>query len=123
MGQQPKKTTHKKKFYLLFDTAFPNPKEFLLLSKKANLTHVRHTYNMSPTTEDKDIYQKACEEKRIVVSIDEDFKRLVKPGQAGAILIPADLSAQQMDSVLTEFILGKSPTDFIGKAEKINSET
>ena len=120
MGAKPKKPLHKKKFYLLFDIAFAKPKNFKKLSKKANLTHVRHTYNMSPTTEDKDIYQKASEEKRIVITIDEDFKKLVKPNRSGVIIVPPDLSLDQMDDILVKFITNRNPEDIIGKCLKID---
>ena len=74
---------------------------------------------MSPTTEDKDIYQLATEKNRFVITIDEDFKRLVKPKQAGIILINPYLSNDQIDNVITEFISGKNPNDFFGKVIKV----
>lgn len=74
---------------------------------------------MSPTTEDKDIYQVATKEKRFVITIDEDFKRLVKPMQAGIIFINPYLSNDQIDNSIADFISSKNPDDFWGKAIKI----
>ena len=53
------------------------------------------------------------------VEIDEDFKNIVKPTKAGVILISPYLSTRQMDDLLTDFIRGKNPDDFLGKATKI----
>jgi len=92
---------------------------FKKIKNKTNLSHVRHTYGLSPTTEDKDIYQLATKEKRFVITIDEDFKRLVKPMKAGIIFIGPHLSNDQMDNAILEFITGKNPDDFWGKATKI----
>lgn len=74
---------------------------------------------MSPTTEDKDIYQLATEEERLVVTIDEDFKRLVKSKQAGIIFVNPYLSNDQIDIAITDFISGKNPDDLWGRAIKI----
>lgn len=103
----------------MFDSAFAKPVEFKKLSKKANLAHVRHTYRLSPTTEDKDIYQLATQEKRFVITMDRDFKRLVKPGSAGVIFIPPYLSTEQIDEALVKFISGKTPDVLLGKSVRI----
>lgn len=114
---KPKK---KKKFRLLFDVAFAHPSLFKRLTKKANLAHARHTYNISPQAEDKDIYQLAVKENRFVVTINyEDFKKLVKKDKAGIIGIPPYLSNEQIDKILTDFISEKDPEDYKGKAIKI----
>ncbi len=85
------------------------------------MSHVRHTLRLSPTTEDKDIYQKATEEKRHVVTIDDDFKKLVKPKKAGVIIIPSELSNEDIEKELLKFISGKNPEDSYGKVVKITA--
>ena len=121
---QPNKTLKKKrKFRLLLDSAFANPSQFPRLCKKAHVIHSVHTLKLSPQAEDKDIYQKATQKNCCVVTIDEDFKKLVKPGKAGAIIAPPDLSVEQMETVLMKFISGKNPEDLIGKFEKIEKNS
>lgn len=87
-----------------------------------NLAHIRHTYNLSPTTEDKDIYQLATTEKRLVVTLDQDFRKLVKRGKAGIIFVSPYSSNEQIDRDLSEFIQNKNPDDFVGKAVKISEQ-
>lgn len=117
---KPSKT--KRKFRLLLDSAFAKTILFPKLSKKAHVIHSVHTLKLSAQAEDKDIYQKATQNNCCVVTIDEDFKKLVKPKKAGVILVPADLSVIQMEAVLVKFISGKNPEDFIGKWEKIEKD-
>ena len=117
---QPNKYPRKqRKFRLLLDAAFPKIGQLPKLKAKAHLEHVVYTLNMSRKAEDEFIYQKATQENCCVVSIDEDFKWLAKPKQAGAIIVPADLSVKQLETILIKFISGKNPDDFLGKAVKI----
>lgn len=58
-------------------------------------------------------------EKRIVVTQDNDFKRYKKIKSAGVLIIPPYLTTGQIDELLTDFISGKDPEDFKGKATKI----
>ncbi len=89
------------------------------LHKRANLTHTRHTYGLSGQTEDEHIYNLATKENRIIITQDNDFKKWIKPKQAGVIIIPPYLSTEEMDRILTTFIKGKNPDEFTGKATKI----
>lgn len=119
---QPSKTPHKKKFRLLLDAAFPIPSQLPKLATKAHLEHVVYTLHMSRQTEDKHIYQKATQENCCVVTIDGDFKKLVKPKGAGVIMIPPDLSVKQIEEMLLKFISKKSPEDIKGKVEKATKD-
>lgn len=119
-NKSPKK---KKKFRLLLDSAFATPAQFPKLSKKAHIMHVVYTLNLSRQAEDKFIYQKATQENCCVVTIDEDFKRLVKSRQAEAIIVPPDLSVEQMEAVLIKFISGRNPEDLVGKFKKIEKNS
>lgn len=103
---------------MLFDSAFAKPPTFKKLNQKANLAHVRHTFNLSPTTEDKDIYQLATQERRLIITIDDDFKNLVRPGKAGVIFISPYLSNSDIDKSIYKFIRDKNPDDFWGKITK-----
>ena len=78
-----------------------------------------NTYNYSPQCSDEDIYNLAIKEDRFVVTIDNDFKRLVKKNKSGVIIIDAELSNKEIDKLLVRFISGKDPKDYIGKATKI----
>lgn len=109
-----------KKFRLLLDSAFARPEKFTRLKKKANIAHCVQDSGLSYQAEDKDIYLKACQEKRFVLTINfQDFRKLVMPGKSGIIGIESGLSNEEIDSTVTEFISGKNPDDFIGKATKI----
>lgn len=74
---------------------------------------------MSGQTEDKQIYALATKENRIIITQDDDFKKHVKPNQAGVLIIPSYLSSDEIDRILTSFIAGKDPKNFMGKAIKI----
>lgn len=116
---QRQKTTKKRKFRFLLDSAFANPSKFPKLNKKAKLIHAVIDLGLPPTAEDKDIYQKATEENCLVLTINyDDFKKLVRTNQAGVIGISSQLFNVQIDDIVTEFISGKAPEDYIGKAKK-----
>lgn len=109
-----------KKFRLLLDSAFARPDQFIKLRKKANIAHSVHDYGLSFQAEDVDIYQKATTENRFVLTINyKDFRKLIKEGRAGVIGIDSQLTNKEIDEVVTEFIKGKNPDDFLGKAIKI----
>lgn len=116
----PKK---KKKFRLLLDAAFAKANQFPRLSKKANLSHVVYDCKLSPQSQDNEIYQKAVEENRLVLTINfKDFKKLVQKEKSGILRIESQLTNEQIDKLLTAFISGKDPKDFGGKAVKIPME-
>lgn len=111
----------RKKFRILLDSAFAKCNAFPKLSKKANLAHAVHEYKLSPQAEDEEIYQKAVNENRFVLTINfKDFRRLVKPGKPGIIGIESQLSNDDIDKLVTNFLSDKNPADFLGKAIKIN---
>lgn len=103
----------------MFDAAFAKPSIFKKLFKKANIAHIRHTYNLSPQTEDTQIYQVATQGDRIIVTQDGDFRALVKPTGAGVFTIPSYVTNEEIDSLLTEYISGKDPKDFCGKISSL----
>ncbi len=110
----------KRKFRILLDAAFAKPSAFPRLSKKSNLTHAVHNHRLPPDCDDKEIYQKAIEENRFVLTINfKDFKKLIKKGEPGIIGIESQLSNQEIDKLVSNFIRDKNPDDFREKAIKL----
>lgn len=104
----------------MLDSAFASAGKFPKLSKKAKLIHPVHDLGLSVQTADEDIYQKAIENKCIVLTINfKDFRRFIKHGKSGVIGINSQLSNRDIDKLVTNFISGKNPDDFLGKAIKI----
>jgi len=117
---QNKNIKKKRKFRLLLDSAFAKPNQFPKLTKKAKLLHVVHDLGLSKQAPDIDIYQKAIEEKCFVLTINfRHFRKFVVSGKPGVIGIDSQLSNDQIDDAITDFISGKNPDDFLGKAIKI----
>lgn len=115
-----KKSTKKKKFRILLDSAFARSSLFPNLRKRANIAHVVHDYGLPYQAEDKEIYQTAIKENRFVLTINfKDFRKLVKKGKPGILGIEAELSNTSIDKLVSKFISGKNPNDFLGKAIKI----
>lgn len=102
------------------DAAFARASVFVKLRKKANVTHVVFDYNLPSQCTDEEIYKLAIQENRFVVTINyQDFKKLVQKGKPGIIIVPSELFNEEIDTVLHEFVLGKSPDDYMGKAIKV----
>lgn len=115
-----RKSKHPKKFRLLLDSAFAKPSAFPKLKKKANLAHAVHDCGLSVQAEDKEIYQKAIEQNRFVLTINfKDFKKLVKAGKPGIIGIESQLTNDEIDKLVSGFLSAKDPEGYIGKAIKI----
>jgi len=108
-----------KKFRFLLDAAFAKPDVFVKLSKKANLAHVYHTYGLPRQAEDGDIYILGCREDRLIVSADNDFKKYVKKGGTGVLVIRSHLSNEQIDDLLLNFVKGRDPENCKGKVNKL----
>lgn len=83
------------------------------------MAHVRYNYNLSPQAEDQEIYILATKDERIIITQDEGFKKQIKLKGTGILVIPPYLDSSQIDEILTKFISGKNPEDFLGKATKI----
>lgn len=112
-----------KKFRLVLDSAFAKTDAFPRLRKKANIAHAVHTLGLPYQAEDEEIYQKAIKQNRFVVTINfDDFRKLVQKDKAGVIGIPAHLSNERIDEILTNFLSDKNPDDYIGKAIRITEE-
>jgi predicted nuclease of predicted toxin-antitoxin system len=105
----------------LLDTAFAHPSVFKRLKTKAGIKHVRHDYNLSRQTEDKDIYVIATKENRIIVTQDDGFRKQILGKGTGVIIIPSYLTNDEIDLVVSEYISGRNPDDFRGKAIKITN--
>lgn len=116
-----KRSKHRKKFRLLLDAAFAGPSNFPLLGKKANITHIVHSHQLSYQADDSEIYNLAIKENRFVVTINyKHFKKLVKLNRPGVIAIPAYLSNTDIEKLLIKFMSGKDPENYIGKTTKLS---
>lgn len=110
----------KKKFRILLDSAFAKCEAFPRLKKKANIAHAVHECKLSPQAEDEEIYQKAVSENRFVLTINfKDFRKLVKKNVPGILGIESQLSNEEIDKKVSNFISDKNPEDYNGKATKI----
>lgn len=118
--RKTKPSKQKRKFRLLLDAAFAKTDQFPKLQKKANVAHIVHDLNLSYQAEDKDIYQKAVETDRFVVTINfNDFTKLVVKGKPGIIGIPSQLTNTEIDILLTEFVTSNTVASCTGKAIKV----
>ena len=114
------KPRKKKKFRLLLDSAFAQTALFPKLAKKANIAHGVYDLGLFRESEDSEIYQKAVQEDRFVLTINlKDFKKLVKTGKPGIIGIDSQLTNEEIDQIVSDFLSGKDPEDLKGKAIKI----
>lgn len=114
---KPKKI---RKFRIVVDSAFAKLSFFPKIRKKAKLYHCVYDFGLSRQAEDQDIYQKAFENNCCVLTINfKDFKKLVRANGPGILGIESQLTTARVDSVVSEFISGKDPDAFIGKAIKI----
>jgi len=116
-----KKPKQKKfpKFRLLLDSAFAKSNVFKRTTKKASVKHIRHDFNLSPETEDQEIYALASQKEMFVVTLDLGFRKLTKQNSAGVLILSSGLSNEEIDDKLSRFISGKIPRDYKGKATKI----
>lgn len=104
----------------MLDSAFAPAKDFPHLSKKANVKNAYFDLGLPKQCEDIEIYQKAIEDNRIVVTINfKDFNKLVKSHKPGIIGIPSQLTNADIDALLTKFVSLNRVEDCIGKSIKI----
>ena len=109
-----------RKFRILLDSAFAKSNSFPKLKRRANIAHAVHDCGLSKQAEDVEIYQKAIQQNRFVLTVNfKDFKKLVREGKVGIIGIESQLSNDQVDKLVTSFLSGKDPQDFIDKAIKL----
>lgn len=102
------------------DSAFAPVKAFPLLAKKANLKNAYFDFGLPKQCEDSEIYQKAIADNRFVLTVNfNDFNRLIKKDKPGIIGIPSQLTNAEIDKMVSSFLIGKNPNDFLGKAKKI----
>lgn len=94
--------------------------DFPHLSKKANVKNAYFDLGLPKQCEDEEIYQKAIEENRFVVTINfKDFNNLVKKDKRGIIEIPSQLNNADIDAILSKFVSINDVEECIGKAIKI----
>jgi len=94
---------------------------FPMMSRKFNVAHVVHTYGVSVQASDEEIYQKAVLEDRFVLTINyKDFKKLVEKNKPGIFGLESQLTNEQIDKLVTNFLSRRDPVDYIGKATRIS---
>ena len=102
------------------DSAFAKCDSFPRLTKKANLAHAVHDCGLPLQAEDEEIYRKALNENRFVLTINfKDFRKLVKRNGPGIIGIESQLTNQVIDRLVSDFLTNKDPAMYKGKAIKI----
>lgn len=102
------------------DSAFAKTSFFTKLCKRAKVFHCVYDFGLSKQASDNDIYQKAYENNCFVLTVNfVDFKKLIKGKRTGVLGIESQLTTEEMDKKVADFISGKNPDDFLGKAIKI----
>lgn len=77
-------------------------------------------YGMSRQAEDEEIYQKAIEHERFVLTVNlKDFRKLVKTNNPGVIGIESQLSNQEIDRLVTDFVMKNNHARCMGKTFRI----
>lgn len=74
---------------------------------------------LSRQAEDETIYTLTTQEKRIIITQDEKFRKQIKNKGTGIIVIPSYLTNEEIGILVTLFIASKDSDSFIGKAVKI----
>lgn len=114
------KSKKSRKFRIVLDSAFAKTNFFPSLSKRAKVFHCVYDFGLSKQASDKDIYQKAFENKCFVLTVNfNDFRKLLKEKGPGVLGIESQLTTEDMDKKVANFLKGKNPEDCIGKAIKI----
>lgn len=63
----------------------------------------------------------AQREERFVLTMNyKHFKRFVRKDTVGIIAIPGELSNEQIDKLVSQFLVDKDPDEYMGKAIKIS---
>lgn len=79
-----------------------------------------HSLGLHPQALDEEIYQKAIQENRFVLTINyKDFKKLVREDKPGIIAIESQLTNEQIDKLVSDFLSDKDPENYKGKAVKL----
>lgn len=115
------KPFHKHK--LLFDENMPPRTGYPRLNEHFNVKHISHDYNKSGTP-DEEVYKTACEQGRIIITINrDDFIKLVgTKDDCGVIAIPDGPAAARTDTKLTALLMRHGPNYFRGRLVPLGGE-
>lgn len=80
---------------------------------------MRHDYGLPREIDDKDIYDLASRENRIIVTQDHRFGKQLKIKGTGILVVPSHLFNEEIDKLLSEFISDKNPETLKAKSTKI----
>jgi hypothetical protein len=108
-----------KPFYkhkLLYDENMPPRTQYPRLNAHFDVKHVSHDYHQDGIP-DEDVYQLACEQGRIVITINRgDFEKLVgTKDDCGVIAVPDGPAAARTDTKLTALLMRHGPKYFRGR--------
>jgi predicted nuclease of predicted toxin-antitoxin system len=114
-----------KPFYkhkLLFDENMPPRTQYPRLNEHFDVKHVSHDYHKDGAT-DAAVYQLACEQGRIIITINrDDFTKLVgSKADCGVIALPDGPAATRTDTKLTALLMRHGPTYFRGRVHSLGA--
>jgi predicted nuclease of predicted toxin-antitoxin system len=108
-----------KSFYkhkLLFDENMPPRQQFPRLNEHFDVKHISHDYHKDGAV-DEEVYQLACQERRIIVTINRDdfIKQVGNRNDCGVIAVPDGPAAPRTDTKLTSLLWKHGPKYFQGR--------
>jgi predicted nuclease of predicted toxin-antitoxin system len=114
------------KFYkhkLLFDENMPPRTRYPRLNSHFDVKHVSHDYHKDGIP-DEDVYQLACEQERIVITINrDDFEKLAgSKDDCGIIAIADGPAAARTDTKLTALLMRHGPKYFQSRLVPLGAE-
>jgi|SRR3954451_4242957 predicted nuclease of predicted toxin-antitoxin system len=111
------------KHKLLFDENMPPRQRYRRLNQHFDVKHAKLDFHMAGDP-DEAIYAVACEQGRIIITINrDDFKPLVGTKRdAGVIAIPDGQAAIRTDTKLTALLMRHGPKYFQGRIIALGGE-
>ena len=103
------------KHKLLLDEGLYSRKSLKRINSRYNIRHIKHDLNKGGITDD-EIYQIACEQKRIIITYNiDDFKKLaIKSKETGVVGVTQGLTPEQLDIRLNSLLSKSSENSFYG---------
>ena len=104
------------KHKLLFDEGLFKRQSLKRINSRYNIKHISHDFKKGGIT-DKEVYQLACKEKRIIVTYNiNDFKKLAQQNtDTGVIGVTQTFTPDQLDRKLNSLLSKNSEKMFYGR--------
>jgi predicted nuclease of predicted toxin-antitoxin system len=111
------------KHKLLFDENIPPRTSYPRLNEHFDVKHVSHDYHKGGAA-DEEVYKLACEQRRIVITINrDDFVKLVgTKDDCGVIAVPDGPAAARTDTKLTALLMRHGANYFRGRLVSLGGE-